>query len=338
MGCSAPNCTSQLSGDKLAQHMAQCRNLSPLQCETCELTFNNAMAKCRHKKLNACEPPEEPSPLWFCSSATTVQDSTEADSDTDATETVVETDNSDVITEMRDANGKVITEMRASDGMVNGTKFCKSVGNLIMKDFIKTRRSRRFFAELAKDMGLATDHQSSEDQSLSDMYPALVKVTHGGKYTGTWIHPRVLTYMASFLSSSFIVDVTAWVELAKDKIVGVKEEYDAAICSLECDSSAQIEREVRIRLLEQLGGTQCYIGVLGEIDLVTEGEVIEIKWVRRALHAVGQVLGHSRSFPDKVRRIHLFGNKGDFASVNMDELRDMCTSLDIDITKEVLEM
>lgn len=44
-------------------------------------------------------------------------------------------------------------------------------------------------------------------------------------------------------------------------------------------------------------------------------KVIKIKRVIRALHAVGQVLGHFflRSFPDKVRRIHLFGEAEEFA-------------------------
>jgi hypothetical protein len=214
----------------------------------------------------------------------------------------------------------MITELRTSDGMVNATQMCQSVGKQFSK-FMDMSKTKRFLSKLAEELGTST---------------LMVDITRGGKQAGSFVHPRVLTWLACWCDIGFAVHVTKWVEQAKTSVTGVRDEYFAAISKIEYEpSSEQIERDVRIRLAGELGGTQCFIGVLGEIDLVTDDEVIEIKWVRRALHAVGQVLGHSRSFPEKGRRIHLFGDADEFSRTNMSELRSMCSSLDISVTMEL---
>jgi hypothetical protein len=48
--CPAPNCSASFVGCKLDEHLKTCRNLSSLQCETCEVLFKNPMSKCRHKR------------------------------------------------------------------------------------------------------------------------------------------------------------------------------------------------------------------------------------------------------------------------------------------------
>lgn len=244
-----------------------------------------------------------------------------------------------ILEALRGDDGEMITEMRTSDGMMNATKLCKSAG-VQFKDFTKQAKTRKFFAGLAEEMGIKPEGGGSNDsrdrRSLHELYPKLIQVQNGGKHKGSWLHPRAMTRLASSVSTRFSVHVTKWVELAKERVAGVREDYDAAISAIQHDPSLQIEREVRVRLADKLGGVQCHIGVLGEIDLVTKDEVIEIKWVCRALHAVGQVLGHSRSFPEKGRRIHLFGEVEDFSRINMDELRNMCGGMDILITEEVI--
>lgn len=66
MVCPAPNCSASFVGNKLDEHLKTCRNLSSLQCETCEELFKNPMSKCRHKKKGGCKAPEKPSPVWSC--------------------------------------------------------------------------------------------------------------------------------------------------------------------------------------------------------------------------------------------------------------------------------
>lgn len=223
---------------------------------------------------------------------------------------------------LRGDDGEMITELRTSDGFVNATKMCQGVGKKFSK-FLATSKTKRFLIKLAEELGTSTP---------------LVDVTRGGAHSGSFVHPRVLTWLACWCDIGFAVHVTKWVEQAKESVTRVHDEYWKAISELKYEpSSEQIERDVRVRLAVELGGTQCFIGVLGEIDLVTDDQVIEIKWVCRALHAVGQVLGHSRSFPEKGRRIHLFGDADEFSRTNMSELRSMCSSLDISVTVELLE-
>jgi hypothetical protein len=222
---------------------------------------------------------------------------------------------------LSDNDGTIVTEFRTSDGFVNATKLCQSAGKLF-GNFMATDKTKRFLTKLSKAIG------TNEP---------IVDIAVGGNHLGSFVHPRVLTWLACWCSLDFAVHVTKWVDIAKAHMPWVCDEYWTAISKIEYEpSSEQTERDVRIRLAGELGGTQCYVGVLGEIDLVTEYEVIEIKRVLRALHAVGQVLGHSRSFPEKRRRIHLFGDSDEFARTNMNELRQMCAQLDIVVTEELV--
>lgn len=75
MKCPAPKCSVNLSGEKLQEHLRTCRNLSSLQCEVCEATFNNAMSKCRHKKKGGCKPPDNPSRPWIESNEIKIENS-----------------------------------------------------------------------------------------------------------------------------------------------------------------------------------------------------------------------------------------------------------------------
>jgi hypothetical protein len=66
----------------------------------------------------------------------------------------------------------------------------------------------------------------------------------------------------------------------------------------------QIEADVRQRLCGTVR-EQCVVGKFGEIDLMTDREVIEIKFVKKWTHD-GTILAHSKSMPDKTPRVHSF--------------------------------
>jgi hypothetical protein len=92
------------------------------------------------------------------------------------------------------------------------------------------------------------------------------------------------------------------------------------------------EQSVQKRLAKTLGKVQREVPTLaGNVDLLTERELIEVKSVKNWKCAVGQVLIYGQSYPEHQKRIHLFGEASrDFLSM----IRTYCTALDIDVTWE----
>ena len=92
------------------------------------------------------------------------------------------------------------------------------------------------------------------------------------------------------------------------------------------------EKSVQKRLAKTLGLVQREVPTLaGNVDILTERELIEVKSVRSWKCAVGQVLIYGQSYPNHQKRIHLFGEASrDFLSM----IRSYCAPLDIDVTWE----
>lgn len=67
------------------------------------------------------------------------------------------------------------------------------------------------------------------------------------------------------------------------------------------------EDTVRNKLQEQIGGLREIITLAGNIDLLTDIEIIEVKNVKSWKHALGQILIYSVYYPNHQKRIHLFG-------------------------------
>ncbi|NES17850.1 MAG: KilA-N domain-containing protein [Symploca sp. SIO3E6] len=93
------------------------------------------------------------------------------------------------------------------------------------------------------------------------------------------------------------------------------------------------EKSVQKRLAKALGKVKREVSTLaGNIDLLTERELIEVKSIKSWKFAVGQVLIYGQSYPHHQKRIHLFGEATpDFLSM----IRSYCTPLDIEVTWEV---
>lgn len=100
-------------------------------------------------------------------------------------------------------------------------------------------------------------------------------------------------------------------------------------------STKATESHIRDRLSRAIGGVVEVPCLFGRVDILSDTHVIEIKAVAQYKSAIGQVMTYSQCFPDKRRRIHLFG----------DEARDMnrfkkahmaCKQLDIDVSVEFL--
>lgn len=215
-----------------------------------------------------------------------------------------------------------IIVIRPSDGFMNATKICKQAG-VLFKDFLKTRRIKEFLSILQDELGLSSRSE-------------LVDVTKGGCSNGSWAHPAVITRMAQWISEDFGVKVSIWIDKLKAIDPAVSDEYTTSLECLVPTYNLQIEADVRKRLALDTDGTQCVIGRFGEIDLVTEDEVIEIKFVKRYTHALGQVLGHSKSLPGKKPRVHFFGTEEDYEDGLLEHIGELYEAFNVKITYEVV--
>ena len=92
------------------------------------------------------------------------------------------------------------------------------------------------------------------------------------------------------------------------------------------------EKSVQARLAKTLKQVKREVQTLaGNIDLLTERELIEVKSIKSWKCAVGQVLIYGQSYPTHQKRIHLFGEASrNFVSM----IRSYCTPLDIEVTWE----
>lgn len=218
-------------------------------------------------------------------------------------------------------NGEVVTEVRASDGFVNATKICNSAGRL-WADFYRNRRTKKFLESLSSEVNLPI-------KNLVDC--------KWGAHQGTWVHPRVCTYLAQWISVEFSSKVTKWLETAKETVPSIASEYNDALIRLKDDNNNDdCEARVREKLASEVRGEQCVIGLHGEIDIVSPDEVIEVKRAGKYLHALGQVLGHGKTYPTKRMRVHLFGTASECCEDTIERATELFSSYGVTLTYEIV--
>jgi hypothetical protein len=221
-----------------------------------------------------------------------------------------------------DADGGVITEIRPSDGYVNATKLCASARKFWGNHW-ECKKAKKFASELSELVGMPTS--------------ALVKYEIKLYERATWVHPRVATHLACWISSEFGAKVTGWIEMAKQKIPEIKTQYDHSLASLKPDAGNDcIESIVRDRLATQLSGETEVTATYGPIDVMSNTEVIEVKHAPLFTRALGQVLGHGKSFPQKRKRIHIFGSESEIED-NLELAKRLCADYDVLVTHEVVD-
>lgn len=86
----------------------------------------------------------------------------------------------------------------------------------------------------------------------------------------------------------------------------------------------------------QLGGETHVKSAHGFIGVLTPTEIIEVKHIKKYLHAIGQVLGSSLAFPDRLRRIHLFGSTNEVTPDMLSKVTPLCEKYKISVTYEIL--
>jgi hypothetical protein len=98
----------------------------------------------------------------------------------------------------------------------------------------------------------------------------------------------------------------------------------------EKSKNANPEKLISDRLAFELGGIREVTTPCGRIDVLTDTEIIEVKKTSRWKSAIGQVCAYANFYPDRVKRIHLFG--GDFSQLAL--ISSVAHPLDIRVTAE----
>lgn len=207
--------------------------------------------------------------------------------------------------------GKVIA-IRETDGFVNATQMCKA-GKMKFSNWYRLTITKEKIKTLEKELK-----------------QQVIEVSRGGNHRGSWIHPRLATCLAQWISPLFELEVSGWVEEWR-MVQENNQRYIQALQELKPSPNVQAEREVQERLQQELGGLIEEETPVGFIDLLTDDEIIEIKNVADWKQGMGQLLCYAKFHPTKRKRLHLF-NSSDYRDKKAIEY--ICVDYNIAVTYE----
>jgi hypothetical protein len=219
-----------------------------------------------------------------------------------------------------DTNEDIITEIDLSNNLINATKMCQSAGKF-WYTYYKSQRTQNFLKTLCNIMNC--------DQKQ------IIYSKKGGLNQATWVHPTIATNLAAWCSDEFGVKVSIWIEKAKKEILPIKNEWNISIENIKPSHSTQVERIVRDNLSRALNGRIEVESTHGFIDIVTNNEIIEVKYADNYKSAIGQILSYSQDFPSLKKRIHLYHSEIDKLSKYFTKAKSVCDKYDINITCEI---
>jgi len=96
-------------------------------------------------------------------------------------------------------------------------------------------------------------------------------------------------------------------------------------------SSRSLEKDVQLSLQASIGGIIEVRTVVGDIDLLTADEIIEVKQVKGWKSALGQIIVYGKYYPSHQKRIHLFGET---QMPYLELIRSHCTPLNVVVTHQ----
>lgn len=155
-----------------------------------------------------------------------------------------------------------------------------------------------------------------------------------------WVHPRLADYVSFGGSVQFAIKATAWIDSAKQRIPGLRNDHLQAIHEVARENAAYQppERSVRDRLRTIVGGDVEVVSNGTRSDIVTDTSVIEVKHAKNrtaVAHAIGQVSLYNKLLRKREKRVHLFGTESEIERCENDaELRELANDCDVRLTFE----
>ncbi len=184
---------------------------------------------------------------------------------------------------------KVVIEVRASDGFINATQLCKAGGKRF-PDWYRMDSTKELIGELEKSL--------DEKSDLID--------SSKSKYKGSWIHPDLAIPLAMWVSSKFVIKVSAWVGEWRAYSPDNEHKFQQALQEIEPSDKVMREKEIQKELQVKYNGLVEVETPVGYIDLLTDNIIMEIKTYTNWKHAIGQVLSYSTFYSDRNKYIYLF--------------------------------
>ncbi len=132
--------------------------------------------------------------------------------------------------------------------------------------------------------------------------------------------------------SSFVLDSSQ----AIMQMLGCSTPEDAILKIKDLGSSSSKikpsnkESQISDRIAQELNGAREVVTPCGNIDVLTDNEVIEVKAFSGWKSAIGQVCAYATFYPDKIKRIHLF----DCNDKDLSIVKSVAHPLDIVVSQE----
>lgn len=183
---------------------------------------------------------------------------------------------------------------------INATKICNDA---VTKN--GTKKEFRYWKQNSNTDDVIEEISKTTGISTNDL---MITVT-GGKLLdvrGTYVHPMLITLMAHWISPKFAVKVSIWIEQWKKYSDENTVNYFDALSNLESYDHSNKEKLVQKKLQKKYGGEIEVPTKIGNIDLLTDDSIIEIKTYDNWKHAVGQIIMYSKFYPNKDKYICLF--------------------------------
>jgi hypothetical protein len=125
-----------------------------------------------------------------------------------------------------------IVEQRRNDRYTNATSMCRACGKM-WADYWRLGTTQDYIGELSASMGIPIDDLVQSKPGNPDF---------GG---GTWVHARVATHLAHWLSPRFAVQVSGWLEdLMTNGVVTVQTLTPIQIIAQIANQMAEQERQI----------------------------------------------------------------------------------------------
>jgi len=209
-----------------------------------------------------------------------------------------------------------------SSGYINVTHLC----NEAIKNGNSKKPFRNWLANSNSKKILA--HITNHTELTKD---SLFSQVVGGRNTlirGTYAHPMLLTHIAMWCSTEFNIKVCSWIEEWKKYSKENNLRYWDAIKKLNSDSNDLLELKYKKKLHKRLGGEIEVSTSVGNIDLLTKTDLIEIKTYDNWKYALGQLIAYSSFYPRHQKTMYLFSVP---QQNNLVEIRKICKKTDVRI-------
>lgn len=186
------------------------------------------------------------------------------------------------------------------NGYINATKICydmktKNGNKKEFKQWKFNSISQEILIEISNETHITMDN-------------LLIPIT-GGKIMeirGTYVHPLLLTHIAYWISPKFAIKESLWIEEWKNFSNENLFKYYYTLSNLEPLQNNNKEKLIQKKLHKKLGGQTEVTTKVGDIDLLTNDSLIEIKTYDNWKYGIGQIIAYSTFHPDKNKYLYLF--------------------------------